>query len=194
MLLSVTEAATLLGKSPRAVRAALARGELPGRKQGGRWVVPREGLPLSEAQHRALQARADEIRAVVEDALPSRGATRRGDRRRSLADLEVFRAACEVTRQVQARDDAPLQARDELERGLLALAEGWYQYESGARLDALTRARAAFSRAAAQLLLAAPWPPSAAELEPLARLETEVFPALAGLFRRAERAAQRGAR
>ena len=53
MELSITEAATLLGRSARTVRAQVARGELPGFKRGGQWVIRKEALPLSEAQRRA---------------------------------------------------------------------------------------------------------------------------------------------
>ena len=58
MELTITEAATLLGRSPRTVRAQVARGELPGFKRGGQWVIRREALPLSEAQRAALQQKA----------------------------------------------------------------------------------------------------------------------------------------
>lgn len=64
MMLTVTEAAQLLGQSPRTVRARLARGDLPGRKRGGRWIVPRDVLPLSEAEHRRIQAQADVLVGV----------------------------------------------------------------------------------------------------------------------------------
>jgi excisionase family DNA binding protein len=83
MLLSVAEAAELLGLTPRAVRGRLARGELPGRKQGRRWVIPRRALPLDAAAHRALLDRADHVREAVERALPSRGVARRQTRRHS---------------------------------------------------------------------------------------------------------------
>lgn len=56
-----------------------------------------------------------------------------------------------------------------------------------ARLAALTRARAAMSRAAVQLLLDSPMPPDGPVREWLVTLEHEVLPPIAGLFRRAER-------
>ena len=45
MLLTVIEAATVLGCSPRAVRARIARGELKGSKQDGQWRIPRGDHP-----------------------------------------------------------------------------------------------------------------------------------------------------
>ena len=50
MELTVREAAALMGRSARPVRAQVARGELPGVKRGGRWLIPRKALPLTEAQ------------------------------------------------------------------------------------------------------------------------------------------------
>ncbi len=55
MKLSARETATLLGRNIRTVRGQLARGELPGVKEDGRWVVKREdGQPcLRRAPTRA---------------------------------------------------------------------------------------------------------------------------------------------
>ena len=69
MELTITEAATLLGRSPRTVRAQVARGELPGFKRGGQWVIRREALPLSEAQRAAL-ARNPRMFVVGQSPLP----------------------------------------------------------------------------------------------------------------------------
>ncbi len=50
MDLSVREAALLTGRSPRTLRAQLARGEMPGVKRNGRWVLDRRNLPLTDDQ------------------------------------------------------------------------------------------------------------------------------------------------
>lgn len=193
MLLSVTEAATLLGQRPRTVRARLARGELPGRKQDGRWVIARAALPLSEAQHQRLQARADEIRATVDAALPPRVAARRDRPRRSLADLDVFHAVHRALGQLSASSAASLPRRAELvtvlERGASALAVAFHEYRSDARLHALTEARAALANGVCLLLLPAPLPPGEPALSLVDLLEQEALPGLAGLFRQAERPA-----
>lgn len=53
---------------------------------------PPRSLPLTEDQHRTLQASADTIRDMVEDVLPPQLARRRDEQRRTLADLAAFRA------------------------------------------------------------------------------------------------------
>ena len=87
MELSAREVATILGVSPRTIRARMARGELPGSKRHGRWWVDRRHLPLTEQQRRNLQGKAESVRRAVEGALPSRLAGHAGevglDRRRS---------------------------------------------------------------------------------------------------------------
>jgi excisionase family DNA binding protein len=109
MKLSIREAATLLGRSPRTLRAQLARGEIPGVKKGGRWTLDRRDLPLTESQRRALQGKADSLREAVEDALPSRVADRAGKRAKSLADLEVFRLVATLLGEVRAAEVGTLQ-------------------------------------------------------------------------------------
>lgn len=174
MLLNVADAATVLGISARAVRARLTKGQLPGRKVEGTWRVPREALPLTDGQRAALQARADEVRAVVDAALPSRGSRRDDRRHRSVVDLAAWRAAAGLRASVCAGVAAAL------DEGLVALAVAFHEYRADARLCALTSARAAFARAAALSHLEG-------QLLAAETLEREVLPALSGLFRRAER-------
>ena len=61
MELSIREAAALLGRSPRTLRAQVARGEIVGVRRGRGWVIQREHLPLTEGQRAALQARAQQV-------------------------------------------------------------------------------------------------------------------------------------
>jgi len=105
MKLSVKEAATILGCSARTVRGHLAQGRLPGVKRNGRWLVERRDLPLTDAQRRTLQAKAERVRRAVDDALPSRLARTHGDRARSLADLDAFRLGAELLAEVAAGAD-----------------------------------------------------------------------------------------
>ena len=80
MELSIREAATLLHQSPRTVRDRAARGDLPAQKRDGHWVIRSEHLPLDARQQRAVQARADELRAALDAALPGRAAATPGGR------------------------------------------------------------------------------------------------------------------
>jgi len=186
MVVTVAEAAQLLGVSARTVRSRLARGELPGRKRGGQWVVPRESLPLPEAEHRRLQQRAEAIRHTVDAALPSRGGAPK--RRRSVVDEVAFRSGHALRQELRGSDHpAARAAADAIEEGLVALGLALHEWQPRARLHALVRARAAISRAAVHLLLDQPIPPPSPVCEWLVTLEHEVLPPLAGLFRRAER-------
>jgi excisionase family DNA binding protein len=109
MELSVREAATLMGRSPRTVRAQVARGELPGIKKNGQWRIRRRHLPLTEAQHLALQEKAQNVRDAVESVLPSRIARHSSDRTKSIIDLEAFRSGASVLRSLRSFDgEAPL--------------------------------------------------------------------------------------
>lgn len=159
MELSVKEAATIMGRSPRTVRAQLARGDLPGVKRDGRWWIERKNLPLTESQRQALQAKADDVRATVEKALPSRTARRSGDRSRSVADLDAFQLGAEVLALLRAAEPAQLdeatrlRACESLEKSLLALAEAALHFERRAKREALDRCRSLLASTVGILLL-----------------------------------------
>lgn len=192
MNLSVREAATLLGRSPRTVRAQLARGELNGKKKGGRWTIERRALPLTERQREALQTKADGLRQALDEALPSSLATHHGQRTRSLADLDAFRLGAELLGKVRTETapelDESLRQRVAalLEGSLLALAEAVQQFDRELKRDATRRARAGLAHATALLLLAGPLPPGPPVLGWVSALETEVVPAVAGFARWAD--------
>jgi excisionase family DNA binding protein len=193
MELSVREAALFLERSPRTVRAQLARGELPGVKRGGRWRIDRRHLPLTEAQRRGLQQKADSLRQTMEAALPSRLATTAGQRSRSIADLAAFRAGAKLLaelRQAGTEALAPeLRKRLQVmvEEALLALAEAGLHYDRDQKLAAVHRCRAGLARAAALLLLATDLEPEPPVLGWVTTIETEIVPAVAGFARWAER-------
>ncbi len=144
MKLSVREAATLLGRSPRTIRAQLARGDLPGKKQGGEWRIERRHLPLTEAQRGVLQDKADRIRRTVDEALPSRMARTAGQKSRSIADLYSFRRGAEILTEIRSaiaealREAIRLLVVGMLEDALLALAEGVQLFDRELKLEAPT--------------------------------------------------------
>lgn len=160
MELTVREVAALLGRSPRTVRAQVARGDIPAVKRGGQWRVARRSLPLTEAQRAALQTKADAIRQAVDDALPSRLARTAGDRRRSVADLDGFRLGVALLRTVRGAepDTVPEALRQrvtqDLEEALVALAVAVHIYDRDAKLAAIRRARELLGGVVGRLLVA----------------------------------------
>lgn len=188
MDLTIQEAATLLGRRPRTVRAQVARGDIPGFKKGGQWWIPQANLPLTETQRAALQARAEEVRGAVESALPAAVSLAHDKKRWSVTDLEAFCTGRRVLNELRTNDQP--RAAEELEAGLLALCEGSHLFDPRDKIAALDRARAHISRAAGRLLLTpeatledAPTTPHRAWANDL---EGELIPALAGLIRRVE--------
>lgn len=197
MELSVREAASILGRSPRTIRAQLCRGDLPGRKRDGRWVVPRESLPLTEAQRRVLQERADDLRRTLDEALPSRLAATRGRRGRSIADVDAFRRGVALLEAMRREGEGLLSGAlmcdvpAHLERALLSLAEAVSQYDPRLKLAALNASRAEIARALARLFLHGGIPPKEPMWGWASIIESEILPAVAGLARWAERLERR---
>lgn len=70
MKLTVKEAATHLGRTERAVRAALSDGRIRGHKHGGRWVIHRRDLPLTEAERARVEATIEDLHDAVDEAVP----------------------------------------------------------------------------------------------------------------------------
>lgn len=192
MELSIKEVATILGRSPRTVRAQVARGELPGVKRNGRWRVERRHLPLTEAQRRELQAKADSIRQAVEQAVPSRLARSHGQRTRSIVDLDAFRLGAEVLDMVRGTADEHLanvprhRITGLIEGALLDLAEAAQQFDRELKLAAVNRARRRLSHALAALFIGTGMHPEEPVLSLVTSLEHEVLPAVAGFARWAE--------
>ena len=185
MELSVREAAVLTGRSPRTLRAQLARGEVPGVKRGGRWVVDRRHLPLTDDQRTRLERRAQGVRRQVDAALPSRVATTRSAKERSLADLEAFRLTLELHQGLL--EDEALPDRERLTAmthdTLLALGEAFHEFDRETKQQAVRRARARLAQLVATLLIEHGVPPSAVAVGWLRRLEHEVLPVVAGFAR-----------
>lgn len=193
MELSVTEVATLLGRSKRTIRARLLRGELKGVKKNGQWRITRQHLPLTEDQRATLQAKAESIRQTVEGVLPSRLAQTAGQRSKSLVDLDAFRHGAGLLGDIReegpnALDPQTLERVDRgLERALIALSEAAQQFDRRLKIEALQRSRADLAAVLAVLLLATRLTPEVPVASWISRLEQEVLPALAGFARWADR-------
>jgi hypothetical protein len=182
MDITIREAAPLLGRSPRAIRARIARGELPARRQGHTWVLPLEHLPLTAAQRASMLGRADDARAAVEQALPSRLASTRARKHRSVLDLDSFRTAREVLLEIAKTPEPDLGiVCTHLRRALDALAAGTHEFARELRARHYRAARGRVSRAIARLLTTATFDePRRTWCE---RLEGDVLPRLGGLLR-----------
>lgn len=192
MELSVREAAALMGRSRRTVRAQVARGDLPGVKRNGRWHIRRDHLPLTEAQRAILQGKARSLRSAVESVLPSRLAPTAGRRHRSIVDLDAFRLGSELLREIRSNADEQLpggtreQAAAYLEDALLSIAEAVQQFDREVKLAALRQARSALARATATMLLACGDPPPEPVFSWVTALEADVIPAVGGFARWAD--------
>ncbi len=192
MLLSIREAALITGTSQRTLRGQLARGELAGRKQAGRWMIEKHSLPLTDSQRATVQARAEEVREAVNEALPSRNGRHAQDRRRSVLDMDAYRAGGSVLAELAALQIAVPSSSDlgrtttAVETALLRLAEATYAYAAEDKITALRGARAEVSRAVGWLFMR---PPAdfASKFHAMAiRLETEVLGPIGGLIKWAE--------
>ena len=201
MNLTVREAATILRRSERAVRAALATGRIAGHKKGGVWRIPSHTLPMDDAARRALDEKANEIRSAVESALPSQAGLPRSRRRReSIVDLEVFvvvRNLLQTVRQSAASDDrGPTDPTQSVEAALLPalehIADGHAQFDLDDKRAAYVFARQAVAFAAARMLSSPIWNGSGPLPSPLVEwlevIEVEILPRLGGLLRWTESA------
>ncbi|MCA8957320.1 MAG: helix-turn-helix domain-containing protein [Planctomycetes bacterium] len=192
MELTIREAAPLLGRSTRAVRAWIARGQLPAHKRGNTWWIRSEDLPLTHHQRTGIQARADQVRQIVDDALPSRAARTRDRRSRSVVDLHAFRAGQELLRELAALE--PTETRTQTARAiraaLLDLGAGTYEFDRATRAASFRRARRRLARTICRLVLAEQGAP---ELHVCARIENDMLPPIGGLLRWAETPRRKGA-
>lgn len=187
MLLSVSEAARILGKPERTVRHMIRTGRLPAHRDGARWRIDRDALqPHEPAPERPAQMAA--LREHVNDALDR--ATPRSPAkpaRYSVRDLDAFTLLTELIHGVDGiHPPAPdlADARTALKSALHAVADGCHQFHADHKRRRFIEARSHAAAAASDLFLAGA--PAAVELG--ARIEAEVLPRIRGLVRRAEKA------
>jgi excisionase family DNA binding protein len=190
MDLTLREAATLLSRSERTLRAQLQRGELRGRKSGRQWLVQSDDLPLTAERRRELARRADLAHEAVEATLPR--PVREARRARSLGEQAFFTRALELHQALETAAEPAGRARSALEAGLIELAYAHVEFEPALRLASLRAVRRAWSQALAALLLARPAAPELVG-RAIETLEQELLPRLGGLLRWTdERARSRG--
>ncbi len=164
--LSVPEAASILGLSPARVRALVGRGQLPGAKVGGRWVVERAAVEARK-RHRSPGGRPFSSRNAwamlalasgegVEGVDP----TVRSRLRRALALETLEELGPRLSRRAESRffDAHPgeisyiLEDPDLVETGISAAAEHGLDLVSGQEADGYLRAGAMKNFAATHAL------------------------------------------
>lgn len=184
MILSLSDAARMLGQSERQVRYAIKNGRLEARRVGGRWVIDDSDLPLSPGQVSARTQKGAELRDRVEDAL---GVGRSTDGY-SVRSLDAFVAAARLAREIAAQVGAEHLARQAAEAAVVAIAQGCHRF-GATKVEAWRDARDLAAAAVAHLHVAGD--PQAIALAD--RVEAELIPSLVGLVRRAERRRTSGA-
>jgi hypothetical protein len=188
--LTLSEAASLLGKSERQVRYLIQHGELEARKVAGRWVVSSEALPAPERRAGAASSSGGrdpkhEVKQRLRQAAETPPA-----RRYSVRDLRAFQAAEPIYRELCTRLGAEDAVTARLRQALDLLARGCHTYQSGRKVELYEQAREQVASAVTDLLLDGPeQDETRASLAD--RLEAALLPQLAGLIRSSEQRRRR---
>lgn len=192
MDLTLTQAAAMLGKTPRQVRYLIKTGRLAARKDGAHWLVGADDLPLSDGQRRAAASRIDAVRRAADDALaPVEAAAEKAGRKRfSVRDLRAWRTGAPVYQAVRTAlgDAAPAVAH--LRRSLDLLGQGCHAFRPEEKSARYAAAREEAASAAVALLLSAT-DGDEARARLADRVEQEYLPDVTSLVRTTERAARR---
>ncbi len=89
MKLSLTEAATALGKTRRQLVYLIEQDRIPAEKVGARWYIESSALELDPATQQRVQAKQSHLKEAIEDALiPAKK-----QKRYSVQDLKAFQIA-----------------------------------------------------------------------------------------------------
>ncbi len=182
MKLNLSQAAERLGKTRRQIRYMIQQGRLKAGKDGGRWVVDSDDLPLTDAGQAARARQETGLRDAVDSALGAHNKSRY-----SLRDLRAVVVGLPLYHRCLALTGPESVATRELRIALDHLAIGYHRYGLSDKRDAYRAARDAAARAAMDLLLAE----QAAASEILDAIEQEMIPAFVGVLRRTERRSDR---
>ncbi len=181
MDLSIQQVANRLGKTPRQIDYMIKTGRLKAHKNGGRWSIDSENLPLSDGQQQSQERKQRHLRASVEQALDIGPDT--SNKRYSIRDLKAFQIALPLHRQALAALGAEHPATQSLKRVLEHLTYGCHRFERSDKADAYRTARDQASLAVCELVLTE----SAAADQLIHDIEQDLMAAMAGLLRRVDR-------
>lgn len=192
--LSISEAATVLGKSERQIRYLIKKNELRARKVGGRWKIESEDLPLNERQRQALARRVDAARSAFERGVsPADRATESGDRKRrySVNDLDAFTIGVELYRETCKSCGSNGSAEKHLLTCLEELTAGCHSYHPRDKAAHFSTSRREATAALVHLLIAG----DNGKQEPAGpladRLEQKLIPKVSSLIASQERRRRR---
>lgn len=176
MDVSLDEAAVLLGKSARQVRYLIQQGRLTAKKDGSRWVIRREDLPLPPGAMGARDRAVGRLRAVADEVLPP------SQPPIGVGQLRAWQVGSPLLRELVAvAPEHP--AALALRSALLAVSRGCHRFHARDKAEAYAEARDAAADSAALLLLDGA--PALAAIG--ARVEADLLPAMSGLLRRVDR-------
>jgi len=183
MLISLSEAATILGKTERQVRYLIKTGRLSARKAANRWLIDDTDLPLSDGQRRAVASRLGTAREAFDKGLePAAKAAKKAkeDKHYSVTDLGAFRIGVEICRAITVELGADHAAGRHLDAALKWVAQGCHSFHPSDKAKRFTEARDLAAKAAAELLVQAG--DGEDKRRGLAqRIEHELIPKLSGL-------------
>lgn len=178
MLITLEEAATRLGKSPRQVRYMIRQRTLVAKKLAGRWMIEEEALGLPAPQRAAEQRKADALRTTIERTLDEQGSSRR--RPTTVSDLRAFRQLLPLHRAVAAALGEEHRAAATTFEALKRLALGCHRFHKEHKVNAYGGARDVLAEAVVALLVVGTRDADAWA----AQLENDVLPSVVGLLSR----------
>lgn len=189
MKLSLSEAATVLGKTERQLRYMIKAGRLGAAKQDGQWRIESSELPLTDAQRQSLAERLGAARVAfdkgVEAAAKVVGDTEK-QRRYTVTDLTAFQVGAAIYRELVGALGVEATACRLLSSALTAVACGFHDFQPADKAKRFSEARSSAAAAVAALLL------EGEEQRVLgARIEQELIPKISGLVASCERRSHR---
>ncbi len=197
MKLSISEVAIVLGKSERQVRYLIRKKELRAKKDGKKWVVASDDLPLDADRKARLGERLASARRALEGglepaakALAGAGSdTKAKSEHYSVTRLAAFETGAEIYRQLvrDLGDDNP--ARQYLIDAMVEITRGCHRFHAEAKARSFDRARELTASAVTHLLVAADHGGRCRRLAE--RLEGELIPKLSGLVAANEKGRRR---